>query len=143
MSRLLSPLKIKDIEFRNRIFVSPMCQYSAQDGLPNDWHFVHLGSRAVGGAGLVMVEATAVRLKAASRPTTWGSGMTTRFRPLKESPLHLPPRERYPAFNWAMRAARLRRSPGRATSVPASEGGWETVAPSPVPFAHNYSCPAR
>jgi 2,4-dienoyl-CoA reductase-like NADH-dependent reductase (Old Yellow Enzyme family) len=60
MSMLFSPLTLKTITFRNRIFVSPMCQYSSHDGLPTDWHLVHLGSRAVGGAGLVMVEATAV-----------------------------------------------------------------------------------
>jgi 2,4-dienoyl-CoA reductase-like NADH-dependent reductase (Old Yellow Enzyme family) len=60
MSILFSPLNLRSITFRNRIFVSPMCQYSSHDGLPNDWHLVHLGSRAVGGAGLVMVEATAV-----------------------------------------------------------------------------------
>ncbi len=60
MSILFSPLKLRSITFRNRIFVSPMCQYSSSDGIPTDWHLVHLGSRAVGGAGLVMVEATAV-----------------------------------------------------------------------------------
>jgi len=60
MSVLFSPFTLKSITFRNRIFVSPMCQYSSRDGLPTDWHLVHLGSRAVGGAGLVMVEATAV-----------------------------------------------------------------------------------
>jgi 2,4-dienoyl-CoA reductase-like NADH-dependent reductase (Old Yellow Enzyme family) len=60
MSKLFSPFSLGGITFRNRIFVSPMCQYSSLDGLPTDWHLVHLGSRAVGGAGLVMVEATAV-----------------------------------------------------------------------------------
>lgn len=60
MSMLFSRLRLREIEFRNRIFVSPMWQYSSQDGMPNDWHLVHLGSRAVGGASLVMVEATAV-----------------------------------------------------------------------------------
>jgi 2,4-dienoyl-CoA reductase-like NADH-dependent reductase (Old Yellow Enzyme family) len=60
MSELFSPLAIKNIEFRNRIAVSPMCQYSSEDGFTNDWHLVHLGSRAVGGAGLVIVEASAV-----------------------------------------------------------------------------------
>src|SRR5690348_3606838 len=58
--RLFSPFAIRSLELRNRIAVSPMCQYSSDDGLPNDWHFVHLGSRAVGGAALVIVEATAV-----------------------------------------------------------------------------------
>ena len=60
MSHLFSSFKLRDTEFKNRVFVSPMCQYSSIDGMPNDWHFVHLGSRAVGGAALVMVEATAV-----------------------------------------------------------------------------------
>ncbi|MDE2089471.1 MAG: oxidoreductase, partial [Gammaproteobacteria bacterium] len=60
MSTLFSPFRLRDLEFRNRVFVSPMCQYSSADGLPSDWHLVHLGSRAVGGAGLVMVEASAV-----------------------------------------------------------------------------------
>src|SRR5690348_9031972 len=57
---LFSPLTIRSVTLRNRIGVSPMCQYSSTDGLANDWHYVHLGSRAVGGAGLVIVEATAV-----------------------------------------------------------------------------------
>ena len=60
MAHLFDPLTIRDVEFANRVFVSPMCQYSSTDGLPNDWHLVHLGSRAIGGAGLVMTEATAV-----------------------------------------------------------------------------------
>jgi len=60
MSLLFSPLRIRSVEFRNRIAVSPMCQYSATDGMANDWHLVHLGSRAVGGAALVVAEATAV-----------------------------------------------------------------------------------
>ncbi|MDD3814782.1 MAG: NADH:flavin oxidoreductase/NADH oxidase [Desulfocapsaceae bacterium] len=60
MSILFSPFDLRSITFRNRVFVSPMCQYSSQEGLPTDWHLVHLGSRAVGGAGMVMVEATAI-----------------------------------------------------------------------------------
>src|ERR1700743_1549793 len=60
MSHLFSPLKIKNIELRNRIAVSPMCEYSSVDGFANDWHLVHLGSRAVGGAGLIITEAIAV-----------------------------------------------------------------------------------
>src|SRR5579859_146712 len=60
MSALFAPITFGEVEARNRIFVSPMCQYSASDGLPTDWHLVHLGSRAVGGAALVMTEATAV-----------------------------------------------------------------------------------
>src|SRR5512143_761444 len=60
MSLLFTPLQLRDLTIRNRIFLSPMCMYSANDGLPTEWHMVHLGSRAVGGAGLVMTEFTAV-----------------------------------------------------------------------------------
>lgn len=63
MPYLFSPLTIKNITFRNGIGVSPMCQYSFEDGFPNDWHLVHLGSRAVGGAGLVIAEASAVEAR--------------------------------------------------------------------------------
>src|SRR3954454_18301531 len=64
---------IRSVTFRNRIFVSPMCQYSSEEGLPTDWHLVHLGSRAVGGAGLVMVEARGVSPE--GRITAWDSGI--------------------------------------------------------------------
>ena len=60
MSKLFSPFPLRGLVVRNRVFVSPMCQYSCRDGFPNEWHLVHLGSRAVGGAGLVMTEAAAV-----------------------------------------------------------------------------------
>ena len=60
MAKLFSPLNIKNITLKNRIVVSPMCQYSATDGFTNDWHLVHLGTRAAGGSGLVFMEATAV-----------------------------------------------------------------------------------
>src|ERR1700720_5004894 len=70
---LLSPLTIRGVTFRNRIAVSPMCQYSAQDGFADDWHLVHLGSRAVGGAGLVTMEATAV--EARGRISPWDHGI--------------------------------------------------------------------
>jgi 2,4-dienoyl-CoA reductase-like NADH-dependent reductase (Old Yellow Enzyme family) len=72
MSRLLSPIKIRNLEFKNKIFVSPMCQYSAMDGVPNDWHLVHLGNRAVGGAALVFTEATAVSPEGRISPADLG-----------------------------------------------------------------------
>src|ERR1039458_9033935 len=72
MSKLLSPIKIRQLEFRNRIVASPMCQYSAKQGVPNDWHVVHLGSRAVGGAGLVIAEATAVSPEGRISPADLG-----------------------------------------------------------------------
>ena len=77
-AKLFSTFKLRDLEFRNRIFVSPMCQYSAVDGVPNDWHLVHLGSRAVGGAALVMVEATGINAVGRSLPATLAFGMMIR-----------------------------------------------------------------
>src|SRR6202162_1614258 len=71
-SGLFTPLKIREITLRNRIAVSPMCEYSSDDGFANDWHLVHLGSRAVGGAGLVMVEATAVEARGCITPGDHG-----------------------------------------------------------------------
>src|SRR5882724_11385258 len=73
MSKLFTPITFRDVTFRNRAWVSPMCQYSSQDGMPTDWHLVHLGSRAVGGAGMVMVEATAVSPE--GRISPWDSGL--------------------------------------------------------------------
>src|SRR5689334_24211215 len=69
---LFSPLTLRDVTFRNRIAISPMCQYSSEDGFASDWHLVHLGSRAVGGAGLVFTEATAVEARGRISPQDLG-----------------------------------------------------------------------
>ena len=76
MPALFDPLAIRDLNFANRVFVSPMCQYSSQDGYATDWHLVHLGSRAVGGAGLIFTEATAVLPRDGSVRRTSASGTT-------------------------------------------------------------------
>src|SRR5512135_1996000 len=80
---LLSELEIRGVKLRNRIGVSPMCQYSSEDGLPNDWHLVHLGSRAVGGAGLVMTEATAVSPEGRISPQDLGIWSDAHVAPLR------------------------------------------------------------
>src|SRR4029078_8641516 len=72
MSTLFSPLSLRSISLKNRIVVSPMCQYSSEDGFASDWHLVHLGSRAVGGAGLVFTEATAVEARGRISPHDLG-----------------------------------------------------------------------
>src|SRR6201989_1536171 len=72
MAHLFEPLTLRGVTLRNRIGVSPMCQYSSEDGMANDWHLVHLGSRAVGGAGLVMMEATAVEHRGRISPQDQG-----------------------------------------------------------------------
>ena len=84
MPHLFDPLTLRGVTLRNRIGVSPMCQYSAVDGFANDWHLVHLGSRAVGGAGLVMTEATAVEARGRISPSDLGIW----------SDAHVPPLER-------------------------------------------------
>src|SRR5687768_16943109 len=73
MSKLFSAITLRELTFRNRLWVSPMCQYSSEDGMPTDWHLVHLGARAVGGAGMVMVEGSAVTPQ--GRITPWDSGI--------------------------------------------------------------------
>jgi 2,4-dienoyl-CoA reductase-like NADH-dependent reductase (Old Yellow Enzyme family) len=85
MSKLFSPLQIRELQFKNRIFVSPMCQYSSKEGMPTDWHMVHLGSRAVGGAALVMVEATAVSAQGRISPADsgiWSDDHAKAFHPI-------------------------------------------------------------
>src|SRR5947199_10516892 len=72
MPGLFDPLAIRDLNFANRVFVSPMCQYSSEDGFANDWHLVHLGSRAVGGAGLVLTEAAGVEARGRISPQDLG-----------------------------------------------------------------------
>ncbi len=136
MSRLFSPLKLRDIEFKNRIFVSPMCQYSSESSMPEDWHFVHLGSRAAGGAALVLTEATAVSPEGRISPRDLGIW----------SDAHIPPFQKVSAFireQGAVPGIQLAHAGRKAsTDVPwrsrealtPEKGGWETVAPSPIPF---------
>ncbi|MEA2165217.1 MAG: hypothetical protein QOK37_3344 [Thermoanaerobaculia bacterium] len=133
---LFDPYTIRSITFRNRVFVSPMCQYSSNDGLPNDWHFVHLGSRAVGGAALVMIEASGV--SPAGRITAWDSGFW--------SDEHADAFRRIASFiesNGAVAGIQLAHAGRKAsTDVPWRGGAvirdgvnsWQPLAPSPIPF---------
>ena len=87
MAQLFSPLRLREVTFRNRVFVSPMCQYSAVNGLANDWHLVHLGSRAVGGAGLVMAEASAVAPEGRITPACvgiWADAQAHSLKPVAD-----------------------------------------------------------
>src|ERR1700677_2127609 len=81
-SHLFSPVQLAGVTFPNRVFVSPMCQYSSEDGFSNDWHLVHLGSRAVGGAGLVLTEATAVLAEGRITPNDLGIWKDEHIAPL-------------------------------------------------------------
>jgi 2,4-dienoyl-CoA reductase-like NADH-dependent reductase (Old Yellow Enzyme family) len=136
MSMLFSPLKLRDIEFKNRIFVSPMCQYSSVEGMPNDWHFVHLGSRAVGGAALVMVEATAVSPVGRISPGDSGIWSDAHAEAFKHIAAFIKGQNTVPAIQLAHAGRKA------STDIPwrggkflhEAEGGWRTMAPSPIPF---------
>jgi len=144
MPGLFDPLTIRDLTFANRVFVSPMCQYSSDDGYANDWHFVHLGSRAVGGAGLVMTEATAVRPEGRISPQDlgiWSDGhieMLTRI----VSFIHEQGSIAGMQLAHAGRKASTRRPWDGHGAIPETAGGWtKVVAPSALPFAETYPMP--
>jgi 2,4-dienoyl-CoA reductase-like NADH-dependent reductase (Old Yellow Enzyme family) len=136
-AQLFEPLKLRDVELKNRIVVSPMCQYSSKDGFANDWHFVHHGSRAVGGAGLIIFEASGV--EARGRITDWDLGI------YKDE--HIEYLARIVGFlhehgavagiqlAHAGRKASTRRPwEGGAHLKPGDEHGWQTVSASDIPF---------
>ncbi|MDH4133869.1 MAG: NADH:flavin oxidoreductase/NADH oxidase [Gammaproteobacteria bacterium] len=143
MSKLFSPLKLRELEIRNRIFVSPMCQYSANDGLANTWHLVHLGSRAVGGAGLVMVEATAVSPHGRISPNDLGLWSDAHIEPLREITKFIRTQNSVPAIQLAHAGRKGSVTPPwmGAKPVPPAEGGWQPEAPSAVPFAAHSDVP--
>jgi 2,4-dienoyl-CoA reductase-like NADH-dependent reductase (Old Yellow Enzyme family) len=135
-SLLFSPLTIKNITFKNRITISPMCQYSSTDGFANDWHLVHLGSRATGGAGLIIQEATAVSPEARISPSDLGIWKDEHIEKLKQINEFIVSHNSIPGIQLA--------HAGRKASVSApwegnkkldiAQGGWQTVAPSAVPY---------
>jgi 2,4-dienoyl-CoA reductase-like NADH-dependent reductase (Old Yellow Enzyme family) len=137
MSKLFSRFKLREVEFKNRIFVSPMCQYSAQDGLANTWHLVHLGGRAVGGAGLVMVEATAVVPEGRISPYDMGIWSDRHADALAPIAHFIREQGAVPAIQLAHAGRKastdapwLSRSP-----LGPENGGWQVVAPSAMPFS--------
>ena len=140
---LLDPITLRDVTLRNRIGVSPMCQYSSEDGFFNDWHLVHLGSRAAGGAGVVFTEATAVEPR--GRISPWDAGiwkdqhveMAARIATYVRSQGAAPGIQ----LAHAGRKASVQRPWQGGKPIPASEGGWQTVAPSPIPFQEGDPAP--
>jgi 2,4-dienoyl-CoA reductase-like NADH-dependent reductase (Old Yellow Enzyme family) len=143
-SRLFSPLQLAGVTFPNRIFVSPMCQYSSEDGFSNDWHLVHLGSRAVGGAALVLTEASAVLAEGRISPQDLGLWKDDHIAGLKRIVefLHAQGARAGVQLAHAGRKASMTRPWAGERYLPPSEGGWRDVmAPSAVPFAENYGQP--
>ena len=145
MSKLFEKFKLREIEFRNRIWVSPMCQYSSEDGKPTDWHLVHLGSRAVGGAGLVIIEATAISPEGRISPQDsgiWSDEHAERFKRITK----------FIKEQGAVAGIQLAHAGRKASTAPPwengkvldeSEGGWQTFAPSAEKFAENFTLPKK
>ncbi|WP_343696287.1 NADH:flavin oxidoreductase/NADH oxidase [Flavobacterium sp.] len=135
-SQLFSPITLKNITLKNRIVISPMCQYSAVEGFANDWHLVHLGSRASGGAGLIIQEATAVSPEARISPADLGIWKDEHIEKLKQINQFIVSQNSVPGIQLA--------HAGRKASVSSpwegnkkldfAQGGWQTVAPSAIPY---------
>jgi 2,4-dienoyl-CoA reductase-like NADH-dependent reductase (Old Yellow Enzyme family) len=136
MSKLFTPFRLRGLEFRNRVFVSPMCQYSSPGGLPTDWHFVHLGSRAVGGAGLVMTEASAVSPDGRISPDDAGIWSDAHAASWERIAHFVREQGACPAMQLAHAGRKASTQVPWAGSgpVPASAGGWQPMGPSPIPF---------
>jgi 2,4-dienoyl-CoA reductase-like NADH-dependent reductase (Old Yellow Enzyme family) len=144
MPRLLDPLSIRGVTFSNRVFVSPMCEYSSEDGFANDWHLVHLGSRAVGGAGLVFTEATAVTPEGRISPQDLGIWKDAHVDPLVRIVRFIQSQRSVPGMQLAHagRKASTRRPWEGSGRLSELEGGWRNVmAPSPIPFRADYPQP--
>lgn len=146
MTTLFDPIKLRDVTVRNRIMVSPMCQYSSVDGFADDWHLVHLGSRAVGGAGLVFTEAIAVEDRGRISPGDLGIYKDEHVEMLARVARFI---ERFGAVPGTQLAHAGRKGStvapwdrGAGTDgVPQDRGGWIPVAPSAVPFSDSYIAP--
>ena len=143
-SRLLfSPLTLRSLTLRNRIVLSPMCQYSAKDGFATDWHLVHLGSRAAGGAAVVMAEATAVLPEGRISPCDLGIWSDEHVEGLARIAAFIHEQGAVPAIQLAHAGRKASTAPPWEGGGPVSsaQGGWTPVAPSPIPFADGYPTP--
>jgi 2,4-dienoyl-CoA reductase-like NADH-dependent reductase (Old Yellow Enzyme family) len=141
---VFDPLALRSVTLRNRLAVSPMCQYSAVDGVPGDWHLVHLGARAAGGAGLVLAEATAVEPRGRISPADtglWDDAQTDAWARIV----------RFVEGQGAAAGIQLAHAGRRGSArppwegegaVPAAAGGWAVVGPSPLRFSETYPEPA-
>ncbi len=140
---LFQPLAIRDVTLRNRIVVSPMCQYSAEDGFASDWHLVHLGSRVIGGAGAVIVEATAVEERGRISSGDLGIWKDAHIEALLRITRFCREYGAVPGIQLAHAGRKASTDvPWRGGKpVPPEEGGWQSVGPSPIPFDSGYPAP--
>ena len=143
MPSLFDPLAIRGVTLPNRVVVSPMCQYSAEDGLPNDWHLVHLGSRAVGGAGLVLTEAAAVTPEGRISPHDlglWSDAHVEAFARITRFVAAAGSVAGVQLAHAGRKASTVRPWEGQRAVAPA-DGGWTPVAPTALPFAPAFAVP--
>jgi len=145
MAHLFDPLKLRDVVLNNRIAIPPMCQYSARDGVAADWHFVHYGSRAVGGAALMIIEATAVTPEGRISPGDLGIWDDKHIEPLARI-------ARFARERGCVAAVQLAHAGRKGSSglgwqaqstLSEADGGWTVVAPSPVSFGEGYAVPGE
>ena len=146
MSHLFDPLTIKGVTLRNRIGVSPMCQYSCENGMATAWHLVHLGSRAVGGAALVIAEATAVEARGRISPEDLGIWSDAHAEPLAQVAHFVKSQGAIAGIQLAhagRKASTFRPWADKHGGVPDEEGGWSVIAPSAIPFNDTYRQPTE
>ncbi len=144
MAHLFDPLVIRGVTIPNRVFVSPMCQYSAADGAATDWHFVHLASRAIGGAGLVIVEATSVTREGRISPQDLGLWSDAHVAPLQPITRFIHEAGGVAGIQLAhagRKASTHRPWEGGGRPLTPSTGAWPIVAPSAVPFGPESQTP--
>lgn len=143
MALVFEPLKIRSVELKNRIVVSPMCEYSSEDGFANDWHLVHLGSRAVGGAAVVMTEAASVSPEGRISPQDLGIWKDEHIPFLQRIASFIEQQGSIPGMQLAHagRKASHHRPWEGGEALAQNEGAWKTVAPSEVPFKTDEPAP--
>src|SRR3954468_19925444 len=144
-ARLFTPLRVAGLELRNRIVIAPMCQYSAEEGCATDWHLVHLGHLALSGAGLLIVEATAVSPEGRISPQDLGlysdANEQALARVLHFVRAHAPIRMAIQISHAGRKASSRAPWEGGAQIHPHEPGGWKTLAPSPVPHSDGEDVP--
>src|ERR1700674_5583563 len=144
MAQIFDPLPIRSITLPNRIAVSPMCEYSSKDGFANDWHLVHLGSRAVGGAGLVFTEATAVSPEGRISPEDLGIWSDAHIEFLARIVRFLKSQGTVPGMQLAhagRKGSTYRPWAAGSGAISPKDGGWVPVAPSAVAYSETYPMP--
>jgi 2,4-dienoyl-CoA reductase-like NADH-dependent reductase (Old Yellow Enzyme family) len=145
MSKLFSPIQLRGLTVKNRIFMSPMCQYSAHDGILNDWHRVHYGSRAVGGAGLVMIEASSVSPEGRITPYDSGIWSAQQVEALRLIIASIREQGATPGIQLAHagRKGSCTQPWKGGKGISLKDGGWQPPAPSAIAFSADYNMPVE